>query len=102
MAPITTFRSEDELVDLVNQTEYGLSLAILSGNPMRALELAGRMQSGIVHINDQTVMDEVVNPFGGVKASGPGSRIGGAEANIEAFTELQWVTLRGELPQYPF
>ncbi len=102
VAPITTFRSEDELVDLVNETEYGLSLAILSGNPMHALELAERMQSGIVHINDQTVMDEVVNPFGGVKASGPGSRIGGAEANIEAFTEIQWVTMRGELPQYPF
>ncbi len=102
VAPVTTFRSLDEVVDLVNSTEYGLSLGILTKDPMRGLELADKIPSGIVHINDQTVMDEVVNPFGGVKASGPGSRLGGAEANIEAFTNLQWVTLRSELPQYPF
>ena len=102
VAPITTFRSVDDLVDLVNSSDYGLSLGILTSDPMKALELSERMQSGIVHINDQTVMDEVVNPFGGVKASGPGSRIGGAEANIEAFTNVQWVTVRSDLPQYPF
>ncbi len=102
VAPITTFRSMDELVDLVNSSEYGLSLGLLTSNPLRGLELSERMQSGIVHINDQTVMDEVVNPFGGVKSSGPGSRLGGAEANIEAFTNVQWVTIRGDLPQYPF
>jgi len=39
-------------------------------------------------------VDEAQAPFGGVKQSGAGSRIGGAEANIAAFTELQWVTLR--------
>lgn len=38
-----------------------------------------------LHINDQTVNDEVVNPFGGVGASGNGTRIGGP-ANWEEFT----------------
>ncbi len=102
VAPVTTFRSLDEAADLANSTEYGLSLGILTTDVMRGLALADRIDSGIVHINDQTVMDEVVNPFGGVKSSGPGARIGGAESNIDAFTNLQWVTLRGELPQYPF
>jgi benzaldehyde dehydrogenase (NAD) len=43
-----------------------------------------------------------VAPFGGVGASGTGSRHGGPMANIEAFTETQWVTVRGDLPAYPF
>ena len=43
----------------------------------------------------------MTNPFGGVKASGPGARLGGAQANIDAFTQTQWVTMRSELPQYP-
>ena len=41
-------------------------------------------------------------PFGGVGVSGTGSRLGGAEANIEAFTETQWVTVRGDVAPYPF
>jgi benzaldehyde dehydrogenase (NAD) len=55
-----------------------------------------------VHINDQTVSDEAQIPFGGVGASGNGSRFGGAEANIDAFTETQWVTMNDEIPAYPF
>jgi hypothetical protein len=41
-------------------------------------------------------------PFGGVGESSTGSRHGGTQANLDAFTEVQWVTVRGELPQYPF
>ena len=55
-----------------------------------------------MHINDQTVDDEAVAPFGGVGASGTGSRFGGAAANIDAFTETQWVTMQGEIAPYPF
>jgi benzaldehyde dehydrogenase (NAD) len=40
-------------------------------------------------------------PFGGVGASGNGSRFGGA-ANIEAFTDTQWLTVRAEIAPYPF
>jgi benzaldehyde dehydrogenase (NAD) len=69
---------------------------------MKGLDLAARIPSGIVHINDQTVNDEANSPFGGVAASGTGSRFGGAAANIEAFTETQWVTVRAEPPTYPF
>jgi benzaldehyde dehydrogenase (NAD) len=102
VAPVTPFSSIEEVVELAAATEYGLSLGILTRDVYRGLELAERIPSGVVHINDQTVNDEAVAPFGGVRASGTGSRHGGPQANIEAFTETQWVTLRGDLPGYPF
>jgi benzaldehyde dehydrogenase (NAD) len=102
VAPVVAFDSIDEAVKLASETEYGLSLGILTRDVMRGLEIADRIPSGTVHINDQTVSDEVVNPFGGVKASGPGARLGGPQANVEAFTQVQWVTMRGDLPAYPF
>ncbi|MFL5798212.1 MAG: benzaldehyde dehydrogenase [Actinomycetota bacterium] len=102
VAPIVSFDSVDEAVKLAGESDYGLSLGILTRDVMRGLEIADRIPSGIVHINDQTVGDEVVNPFGGVKSSGPGARLGGVQANIDAFTQIQWVTMRGDLPDYPF
>jgi benzaldehyde dehydrogenase (NAD) len=102
VAPVMRFGSIEEAARLAADTEYGLSLGVLTRDPLRGLELAERIPSGIVHINDQTVADEAVIPFGGVGSSGTGSRFGGAEANIEAFTETQWVTLQSEIPAYPF
>ena len=102
VAPIVPFDSVDDAVKLASETEYGLSLGIMTRDVMRGLELAERIPTGTAHINDQTVADEVVNPFGGVRASGPGSRLGGQQANLEAFTVVQWVTMRGDLPSYPF
>jgi benzaldehyde dehydrogenase (NAD) len=102
VAPVTPFSSVDEVAALAAGTEYGLSLGILTRDVYAGLQLAERIPAGLVHINDQTVNDEAVAPFGGVGASGTGSRHGGPQANIEAFTETQWVTLRGDLPAYPF
>jgi benzaldehyde dehydrogenase (NAD) len=102
VAPVTPFSSLDEVADLAAGTGYGLSLGILTRDVYAGLELAERIPAGLVHINDQTVNDEATVPFGGVGASGTGSRHGGPQANIEAFTETQWVTMRGDLPAYPF
>ncbi len=102
VAPVLRFSSIEDAVNIVNQSEYGLSLAILTRDVLGALDVANRMHSGIVHINDQTVDDEPVAPFGGVGYSGTGSRFGGAEANIDAFTETQWVTMQSDIAQYPF
>ena len=81
--------------------EAGLSLGIITRDVMKGVALADRIPSGIVHINDQTVGDEAVAPFGGVGDSGTGSRLGGL-GNLEAFTETQWLTIAGEVPPYPF
>ncbi|MEV1328019.1 benzaldehyde dehydrogenase [Micromonospora costi] len=102
VAPVLTFSDPDEAVALARDTEYGLSLGILGRDVMRAMALADRIPSGIVHINDQTVGDEAVAPFGGVGASGTGSRFGGPAANVEAFTETQWLTVQGDISRYPF
>jgi benzaldehyde dehydrogenase (NAD) len=102
VAPVTSFSSLDEAVHLAGGTPYGLSLGILAGDGLRALELAARIPTGAVHINDQTVSDEAVIPFGGVGDSGTGSRMGGIAANLDAYTEMQWVTAQSELPDYPF
>jgi benzaldehyde dehydrogenase (NAD) len=102
VAPVVAYSSEDEAIAIAADSEYGLSLGILSGDGLRALELADRIPSGAVHINDQTVSDEPVIPFGGVGASGNGSRMGGIQANLDAYTETQWVTARSALPTYPF
>jgi benzaldehyde dehydrogenase (NAD) len=102
VAPVMRFSSVEEAAQLAAATDYGLSLGILTRDPLKGLEVANRIPSGIVHINDQTVSDEAQIPFGGVGASGTGSRFGGADANIDAFTETQWVTMRSEIPPYPF
>jgi benzaldehyde dehydrogenase (NAD) len=102
VAPVVPFRDADEAARLAAGTEYGLSLGILTRDVMAGLRIAEHIPAGLVHINDQTVNDEAIIPFGGVGESGTGSRHGGVEANLDAFTETQWVTVRGDLPQYPF
>ena len=100
IAIVVPFDSDDDAVDLANDTEYGLSMGIISSDVGRAIALGERLNTGLLHINDQTVNDEVINPFGGVGASGNGTSIGGP-ANIEEFTVWQWMTVRGEALPYP-
>jgi benzaldehyde dehydrogenase (NAD) len=102
VAPVTRFTAVEDAIALAGAGDYGLSLGIVTTDVMRGLALADRIPTGIVHINDQTVSDEANVPFGGVGASGTGARFGGAAANVDAFTETRWVTVRSEPPQYPF
>ena len=102
MAPVTPFATLDDAVKLASDSQYGLSLGILTRDVARGLALAERIPTGTAHINDQTVNDEAHAPFGGVSASGTGSRFGGAAANIEAFSETRWITARGDIGPYPF
>jgi benzaldehyde dehydrogenase (NAD) len=101
VAAVTTFATDAEAVSLANDTEYGLSAAIISRDTARAMAIGDQIHVGLLHINDQTVNDEVTNPFGGVGASGNGSSIGGP-ANWEEFTHWQWVTIKTNPPAYPF
>ncbi|MET0672829.1 MAG: aldehyde dehydrogenase family protein [Microbacterium pygmaeum] len=102
VAPVTVFDTIDEAVSLVNDTDYGLSVGVLTADIARGLAFADRVHSGNVHINDQTLVDDVVQPFGGFKASGNGSRVGSARYNADAFTEQQWVTVRPDVAPYPY
>ena len=100
VAVVIPFDTDEEAAQLANQTEYGLSAGIIATNVGRALDLSQQLNTGLLHINDQTVNDEVVNPFGGTGASGNGTSVGGA-ANWEEFTQWQWLTIQSEAPRYP-
>ena len=101
VAPVVTFDTDEEALALANDSVYGLAGAVYSRSIARGLALAQRMRSGMVHVNDQTVNDEAVIPFGGMGLSGNGSRFGGS-ANVDEFTEWQWVTVRDEPKSFPF
>ncbi|MEU6276043.1 aldehyde dehydrogenase family protein [Streptomyces populi] len=101
VAPVRSFATLDEAAALAAAGPYGLSLGIVTRDTARGLALAERIPTGITHINDQTVNDEAVAPFGGTAASGTGARFGG-EANLDAFTDLRWTTVRGDVAGYPF
>ena len=92
--------SADEAIARANDTTYGLSAGIMTTDADRGMALAQRLDSGIVHINEQPVGDEPQMPFGGVKDSGWG-RFGG-QAVIDEFTELRWITVQSGSHPYPF
>jgi benzaldehyde dehydrogenase (NAD) len=101
VAPITTFRTDEEAVTLANATDYGLVAAVVTPDLARAQRFADALHSGVVHINDQTVLHEVYGPIGGVGASGNGFSHS-TLTNADQFTEWQWVTTRSQVPAYPF
>jgi len=95
VAPVVTFDSDDEAVELANSSEYGLAGGVYSRSISRGLAIANRIKAGMVHVNDQPINDEATIPFGGMGLSGNGGRFG-AEANLEAFTQWQWLTVRDQ------
>ena len=92
--------SADEAVDRANATGYGLAAGIITRDNDKGFALAQKLESGIVHVNDQPVGDEPQMPFGGVKDSGWG-RFGGRAA-MDEFTELRWVTIQSGTRPFPF
>ena len=101
VAAVTTFKTDEEAIELANATEYGLSAAVQSGSRERAAAVAAQLESGMVHINDQTVNEEPAAPFGGSKCSSNGGHFGGV-GQIELWTEWQWVTSREKAEPFPF
>ena len=100
VACVRPFATTDEAVRLARDTDFGLSLGIVTRDMTAAMRIADRIPVGMVHVNDQTVNDDPNAPFGGVGSSGFG-RVGGARANTEAFTETQWLTVRETPPRRP-
>lgn len=93
VACVTSFSTDDEAVKLASSTEYGLSASILTSSPERALRLARSLAVGMVHINGPTVSNDASAPFGGLGASGNGTRQGGP-SNWDEFTQWQWMTMQ--------
>jgi benzaldehyde dehydrogenase (NAD) len=101
IAPVLAVDSEEEALEVANDTPYGLVDSVLTGDLERGRRLARRLRSAMVHVNDTTCLDEAQAPFGGRGASGLGGRSGG-ESNLHEFTELRWVTVQHEPVAYPY
>jgi benzaldehyde dehydrogenase (NAD) len=101
VAPVILAEDEEDAIRIANDTEYGLAGAVQTGSLERGLRVARQIKAGLVHINDQTVLDFADIPFGGRGASGNGSRFGSI-TNWEEFTEWQWLTVGSTPPRYPF
>ena len=99
IAPVIGFSDDDEAVEIANDTEYGLTGSVISEDLGRAKDVARRIESGMVHINDQPINDEPHVPFGGVKASGLGRYNG--EAIIRELTEERWLSVQHEPREFP-
>jgi len=82
---ITTYSSEDEAIELANDSEYGLSGGVWSGDEERAIRVARRIRTGQVSINGGAF--NVTAPFGGYKRSGLGRELG--VHGLEEFLEIK-------------
>ncbi|BFM50527.1 benzaldehyde dehydrogenase [Marinomonas sp. THO17] len=98
---IVTFDKDEDAIELANNTEYGLAGAVISNNLSRAQAIGAQLHVGLLHINDQTVNDECINPFGGCGASGNGSAVCGP-ADWDLYTHWQWMTVKASATPYPF
>ncbi len=84
--------SYEEGLEKANDTEYGLSSAIFTKDIDKAFHFARNSNAGMCHINGPTIHDEAHVPFGGNGESGVGRE--GTDADMEAMTELKWVTVQ--------
>ncbi|NMH71449.1 aldehyde dehydrogenase family protein [Bacillus sp. RO3] len=101
VAAIILFDDDNDAIRLANEHPYGLSGAVHSSSIERATVLAHKIETGMIHINDEPVNDEPHMPFGGEKDSGLG-RFNGEWA-LEEFTTVKWVAVQHTRRDYgPF
>jgi len=92
VAPLIRFKSEDEVIGLANNTEFGLCGYFYSRDVGRIFRVAERMEVGIVGANAGIISTEVA-PFGGVKQSGLGRE--GSKYGLEEYLEVKYILLGG-------
>ncbi|MER5911662.1 aldehyde dehydrogenase family protein [Streptomyces sp. NPDC001982] len=100
VAFLIPFDGEQDALRIVNDTPYGLSGAVHTGDIERGVAFAKQVDTGMFHVNDGTVHDEPLVPFGGEKNSGIG-RLNG-ETTLEAFTTQKWISVQHGRSQFPF
>ncbi|MGW4319257.1 aldehyde dehydrogenase family protein [Streptomyces sp. BBFR109] len=100
VAFLVPFDGEEEAVRIVNDSPYGLSGAVHTADIERGVAFAKRIDTGMFHVNDGTVHDEPLVPFGGEKHSGIG-RLNG-ETTVDAFTTIKWISVQHGRSGFPF
>lgn len=92
IAPVFRFGSDEEVIELANDTEYGLAAYFYARDLGRVWRVAEGLEYGMVCINDGILSTEVA-PFGGMKESGTGRE--GSKYGIEEYLELKYITMAG-------
>jgi succinate-semialdehyde dehydrogenase/glutarate-semialdehyde dehydrogenase len=92
VAPLFRFKTEQELIKLANDTEYGLASYFYSRDIGRIWRVAEALEYGMVGINVGIISNEIA-PFGGVKESGIGRE--GSKYGIEGFLEIKYLCIGG-------
>jgi aldehyde dehydrogenase (NAD+) len=100
IAPIIRVESEAQAIAVANDTEAGLTSAVITSDLGRGSRVAHQIQAGMTHINDSIAIDMPTMPFGGEKNSGLGRF--GTEGVIDAFTTEHWISVQLTAPQFPF
>nr|WP_242665332.1 MULTISPECIES: NAD-dependent succinate-semialdehyde dehydrogenase [unclassified Nocardioides] len=90
VAPVVVWRTEQELLEMTNATEYGLAAYVFSRDLQRAIRIAERLDAGMIGVNRGLVSDPSA-PFGGVKQSGLGRE--GAREGLKEFQETQYLSV---------
>lgn len=85
---------EDDAIAICNDTNYGLSGSVFTTDLYHGMKVAQRIESGMVHVNDQSINDEPHVMFGGEKQSGIG-RFNG-EWVLDKFTTEKWISVQAE------
>ncbi len=92
VAPLFRFKTDDEAIELANDTEFGLAAYFYSKDLARVWRVGEALEYGIVGINEGIISTEVA-PFGGVKESGLGRE--GSHHGIEEFLEMKYMLMGG-------
>jgi aldehyde dehydrogenase (NAD+) len=100
LVSIIRARDSEEALEIANDSNYGLSSAVITNDLQKAMDLALRLESGAVHLNDCTIYDEPHVPFGGIKESGMGRE--GGKWSMEEMTEIKWITIQMGKRHFPF
>ena len=100
VAAIIPVDSEEEAIRVANDTDVGLSGSLFTSNLEHGVEVTLQVETGMIHVNDQSVNCEATAPFGGEKASGVG-RYGG-EWSSDEFTTTRWVSVQKQPRPFPF
>jgi benzaldehyde dehydrogenase (NAD) len=82
VANLIAFKTDEEAIALANNQQGSLAAGIICKSISRAMAIGAQLKSGMVHINDQTINDECVNPFGGPGVAGNGGAVGDVRQNL--------------------
>jgi succinate-semialdehyde dehydrogenase / glutarate-semialdehyde dehydrogenase len=92
LAPIFKFSTEQEAIDMANDTEFGLASYFYTSNVNRIWRVSEALEYGMVGVNEGVISNEVA-PFGGIKESGLGRE--GSHYGIDDFLELKYICMGG-------